>query len=66
MANRSSSGIRLSAPSSGEALGADELVVQELLEDLGVRELRQDAELLVASERMWFRVPLHPSLEPRP
>jgi hypothetical protein len=34
-----------------EALGADELLVEELLEDLRVGELGQDPELLLAGER---------------
>jgi hypothetical protein len=43
-----------------ETLGAEELVRQdELLEDLGIGELGQDAELLFAGERRVVARPLH-------
>src|SRR5690606_32957310 len=50
----------------GEALGADELGVEELLEDLGVRELREQAHLVVGAQIDAVARGLHGVLEPVP
>ena len=47
-----------------EALGPDVVLVDELLEDLGVGELGEDAELLFAAELEPVLRRLHPLLQP--
>ena len=54
----------LSAPSSEKRLAPTYLRVQELLEDLGVGELREHAELLVAAELDAVERALHAALQP--
>ena len=61
---RSSSGMRLSAALHREALGAEELVLEELLEDLGADDLLEQAHAVGAREREPVARALHAALQP--